>query len=78
MHKSIKRIAAKKESVTALSSVLNRVYAHRNIQSEDELNYSISNLLPFDQLKGISDAVELIAEAIKNESTIVIVGDCCH
>ena len=75
MHKSIKRIAAKKESVTALSSVLNRVYAHRNIQSEDELNYSISNLLPFDQLKGISDAVELIAEAIKNESTIVIVGD---
>ena len=75
MSKSIKRITAKKKSVTALSSVLNRVYAHRNIQSEDELNYSISNLLPFEQLKGISGAAELIAEAIKNESTIVIVGD---
>ena len=75
MRKSIKRITTKKENVTDLSSVLNRVYAHRNIQSEDELNYSISKLLPFEQLKGISGAAELIAEAIRNESTIVIVGD---
>lgn len=75
MHKSIKRIPSKKENVTGLSSVLNRVYANRNIQSEGELDYSISQLLSFNKLKGISEAAYLIAEAIKNQSKIVIVGD---
>ena len=75
MHKTIKRISSKQENITEFSSVLNRVYTNRNIQSEDELNYSISKLLPFDKLKGISEAASLICDAIKNESTIVIVGD---
>ncbi len=75
MHKSIKRIEKKQEEITGLSSVLNRVYTNRNIKSEDELDYSINKLLPFNQLKGISEAAILISDAIKNESTIVIVGD---
>lgn len=75
MRKSIKRIEKKQEEITGLSSVLNRIYANRNIKSEDELDYSISKLLPFNQLKGISEAATLISDAIKNESTIVIVGD---
>ena len=75
MHKSIKRISSKQENITEFSSVLNRVYANRNIQSEDELNYSISKLLPFDKLKGISEAAALIADAIRNQQKIVIVGD---
>ena len=75
MHKSIKRISSKQENITEFSSILNRVYANRNIQSEEDLNYSISKLLPFDKLKGISQAAALISDAIKNESTIVIVGD---
>ncbi len=75
MHKSIKRMSVKQEKMMGFSSVLNRVYANRNIQSEEELNYSINQLLPFDKLKGIIEAVALIADAIKNELTIVIVGD---
>ncbi len=75
MHKSIKRISSKQENITEFSSVLNRVYANRNIQSEDDLNYSISKLLPFDKLKGISEAAILIADAIRNQQKIVIVGD---
>ena len=75
MHKSIKRISKATKEISGFSSVLNRVYVNRNIQSEDELDYSISKLLPFDQLKGISEAASLIAEAIKRDSTIVIVGD---
>ena len=75
MNKSIKRIPMKNENFTAFSSVLNRVYANRNIQSQDELDYSISKLLPFDKLKGISEAATLIADAIKNELAITIVGD---
>lgn len=75
MHKSIKRIVKKQKNITELSSVLNRVYANRNIKSENELDYSINKLLPFDQLKGISEAASLICNAIKNELTIVIIGD---
>lgn len=75
MNKSIKRISKNEESLTAFSSVLNRVYANRNIQSEDDLNYSIGKLLPFEKLKGISEAATLIADAIKHESAITIVGD---
>ena len=75
MNKSIKRFSKKSESITGFSSILNRVFANRNIQSKEELNYSISKLLPFDKLKGISEAAKLIADAIKNELTIAIVGD---
>lgn len=75
MNKSIKRIPLKNENLTNFSSVLNRVYANRNIQSKEELDYSISKLLPFDKLKGISEAATLIADAIKNELAITIVGD---
>ena len=75
MNRSIKRIPENNESLTDFSSVLNRVYANRNIHSKDELDYSISKLLPIGQLKGISEAAELIANAIKNEKSITIVGD---
>lgn len=75
MNKSIKRISKNNQSLTGFSSVLNRVYANRNIQSEDDLNYSIGKLLPFEKLKGITEAAKLIADAIKNELAITIVGD---
>ena len=75
MNKSIKRIEENHENITAFSTVLNRVYANRNIQSEDNLNYSIGKLLPFDKLKGITEASILISDAIKNELAITIVGD---
>ena len=75
MLKSIKRVSDSGTGITSLSSVLNRVYSNRNIQSVNELDYSIKKLHPFDQLKGISEAVSLISDAIKKESTIVIVGD---
>lgn len=75
MHKTIKRTSASENTISGFSSVLNRVYLNRNIHSEDELDYSINKLLPYEQLKGISDATSLISDAIKNNSTIVIVGD---
>ena len=75
MNKSIKRIPQKHEGLTKFSSVLNRVYANRDIKSESDLDYSISQLLPFTQLKGISEAAKLIADAIKNELAVTIVGD---
>ena len=78
MKKTIKRIV--KDNVNALSgtvhsSLLARVYTNRNIHSPDELDYSINQLLPFNQLKGIDTAIQLICDAIKQNSKIVIVGD---
>ena len=64
MLKSIKRIVPKKENTTDFSSVLNRVYANRNVKSEDELNYSISKLLPFNKLKGIKNPNINIKESL--------------
>lgn len=75
MNKSIKRILSSQENMKSFSSVLNRVYANRNVQSEDELQYSIANLLPYTDLKGISEAASIISDAIKNQLSIVIVGD---
>ena len=75
MLKSIKRISKATSGINSLSPVLNRVYANRKIQTEEELDYSLNKLLPYDQLKGITEAVSLISDAIKNESIIVIVGD---
>ena len=76
MNKSIKRIPVKIDNnLTEFSSVLNRVYANRNIQSKNDLDYSIHQLLPFEKLKGISEAAKLIVDAIKNGKSITIVGD---
>ena len=66
MLKSIKRITETKNDITGYSPVLSRVYANRNVKSENELDYSINKLHPFDQLKGISEGVSLISDAIKN------------
>ncbi|NVK22106.1 MAG: single-stranded-DNA-specific exonuclease RecJ [Kangiellaceae bacterium] len=55
--------------------VLNRVYANRGVMSADELDYQLANLLPFDQLKNIEQAVELLYQMLKQQKNILIVGD---
>ena len=55
--------------------VLKRVYAARNIQSSDDLDYSLARLLPYDTLTGINEAVLLLQEAIAKKSRILIVAD---
>jgi len=55
--------------------VLRRIYAARNIRSKKELNYSLSELLPFNQLKGITQTVELLANTLAEDKKILIVAD---
>jgi single-stranded-DNA-specific exonuclease len=59
----------------SIHPVLKRVYAARNIQSSDDLDYSLAALLPYDTLTGINDAVLLLQEALANKSRILIVAD---
>jgi len=58
-----------------LHPILRRIYAHRQIQSPSELDYSLSGLLPFHSLKDIDKAVALLAQTIQAQENIVIIGD---
>lgn len=57
------------------SSVLNRVYSHRGIEDATELDYRLHQLLPYNQLKGIDTAVNLLVEALQQQQRILVVGD---
>lgn len=74
MNKTIKRITVNPYIDESLP-LLKRVYDNRKIVSDNELDYSIANLLPYERLKGINEAASLIVDAIQNNSRIVIVGD---
>ena len=73
--KIIQRDVPDKHSLSdAIHPVLKRVYASRNIQFNDDLDYSLSSLFPYDTLSGINDAVLLLQEVIKKKSRILIVA----
>lgn len=58
-----------------LPPLLTRLYAARGVQSAEELDKSLARLLPFQQLKGIEAAVDLLVEALAQRQRILIVGD---
>jgi single-stranded-DNA-specific exonuclease len=55
--------------------LLTRLYAARGVLSEAELDKSLARLIPFQQLKGIEAAVELLVTALEQRQRILIVGD---
>ena len=58
-----------------LHPLLQRIYSGRKIQSIDELDLSLSKLLPPDDLKNIHHAVELLTESLNKQHSILVVGD---
>ncbi|WP_423187397.1 single-stranded-DNA-specific exonuclease RecJ [Alishewanella sp. d11] len=59
----------------ALHPILRRLYLSRGVRSSDELQRTAAALLPFQQLKGITAAAELLVTALHQQQRIVIVGD---
>lgn len=55
--------------------LLTRLYAARGVQSEAELDKSLARLIPYQQLKGIEAAVDLLVVALEQRQRILIVGD---
>lgn len=55
--------------------VLRRAYAARGIASARELDRSLNALLPVDLLGGLTDAVALLARALRQQQRILIIGD---
>lgn len=58
-----------------LPPILARVYSTRNIQSASELDNSLKGLLPYQSIKGMDEAVNLLVEILQSNSEIMIVGD---
>ena len=60
---------------TSLSPVLRRVLGARGIESLDDFDFSLSRMLPYENMPGIVTAVDVLEQAFLNDSHIVIVGD---
>ncbi len=58
-----------------IDPLLRRVYQNRNISDPDEISYSLKKLHPPQSLKGMEEATQLLGNAIKNDASVVIVGD---
>ncbi|NOY66221.1 MAG: single-stranded-DNA-specific exonuclease RecJ [Gammaproteobacteria bacterium] len=58
-----------------MNIILKRIYSARGIVSNAELERSLAKLLPYDSLKGIQQAVDIIVEAITGSKKILIVAD---
>ncbi len=58
-----------------LPPLLTRLYAARGVQSVAELDKGLARLIPYQQLKGIDAAVQLLVQALEQRQRILIVGD---
>lgn len=58
-----------------LPPILQRVYAQRGVNSEEEVNHSLSKALPPGKLLNVDKGVELIYSCMKQDLRILIVGD---
>jgi single-stranded-DNA-specific exonuclease len=55
--------------------LLQRIYAARSVSSADQLDRSLEQLHDYKPMLGVGGAVEIIAEAIRQDKSILIVGD---
>jgi len=78
MQKKIIRRTYSEETLASLADLhplLQRIYAARQVQSPKELERHFDYLLPYQGLMGIDHAAKLLADAIKQQKKILIVGD---
>ncbi|EMM5418526.1 single-stranded-DNA-specific exonuclease RecJ [Citrobacter amalonaticus] len=58
-----------------LSPLLRRLYASRGVRSAQDLERSVKGMLPWQQLSGVEKAVEILYNAFREGTRIIIVGD---
>lgn len=59
----------------ALPPLLTRLYAARGVQSAAELDKGLARLIPYQQLKGMDAAVDLLVLGVQQGQRMLIVGD---
>src|SRR3989338_8369813 len=63
------------EKLSSLPPLLQRIYAARDIKSLNDIDRSLSALLPYTDLLDIDKAVERLIKAITAQERILIIGD---
>lgn len=58
-----------------LSPLLRRLYASRGVRSARDLERSVKGMLPWQQLSGVAKAVEILYNAFREGTRIIVVGD---
>lgn len=58
-----------------IQPLLQRIYLGRGITSDEQLDRSLIKLPKPDNLKGLSEGVSLLAEALRKQQSVLIVGD---
>jgi single-stranded-DNA-specific exonuclease len=58
-----------------LHPVLKRIYLARAVTQSEQLERSLKYLIPFEQLKGLDEAVALLVAALESGERILVVGD---
>lgn len=69
------QLSGTEASIAGVHPVIERLLQHRGIKSADEIENSLSCLLPPDGLGGITSAVEIIHQALQLDQNILIIGD---
>ena len=58
-----------------LPPLLKRLYASRGVRRAEDLERSVKGMLPWQQLNGIEKATEMLYNALRENTRIVVVGD---
>lgn len=58
-----------------LSPVLARIYAARGIENSDQLETELAHLIPFNQLRNVTETAVILADAIASKKRLLIVAD---
>lgn len=69
------QLSGTEAQIAGVHPVIERLVQHRGIKSADEIESSLSCLLPPDGLGGITAAVEIIHRALQQDHHILIIGD---
>ncbi len=77
-HSSIVRIDApvsEELQGSELHPLLKKIYANRGVTKLSQVKYSLADLIDYSLLKDIDRASEIVAEAIIQQKTVLVVGD---
>ena len=62
-------------SLGNIHPVLARLYAARKVTTPTQLEYGLKHLLPYQDLRGIEAATELLVTALQQQQRVLVVGD---
>ncbi len=71
----VRRVAQDIKLKSIHHQLLQHIYASRGITDSSQLEYSLSQLLPYDSLMGIDKTVSMLVDALKQQQQILIVAD---